>query len=294
MGLFSNREGKRHENQKPAAQQREELGERQREQEGLIQRFDAGIKSLGPVFTEAIGLGIGGDDLRGVTIQKVLLSDLTGIVVAIARTKNAQYLFKEGLTAASNAYCILRRVAPQLPQVVSLEKYKWVCESMMTNSEVAFSIDDPLLGFGLLAVMRVYDTNFATSHAYTVADLFLAFTRALEATPELKGSRILGVYISALRAFVEERPKPSDPFAEVSPRTTEAYETLGVHPDCTDEELKNAYHRKVNYWHPDKFHAAEIPTEMKELATRNLERINEAYERVTKERQAAQLVGSEK
>src|SRR5271169_2794951 len=56
-----------------------------------------------------------------------------------------------------------------------------------------------------------------------------------------------------------------------------AYELIGAQPGCTDEELKLAYHRKVAYWHPDKFHAADIPTEMKEYATRELARVNEAY-----------------
>jgi DnaJ-class molecular chaperone len=56
-----------------------------------------------------------------------------------------------------------------------------------------------------------------------------------------------------------------------------AYELFGVQPECTDQELKLAYHRKVAYWHPDKFHAVDIPTEMKEYATRELARINEAY-----------------
>ena len=27
-----------------------------------------------------------------------------------------------------------------------------------------------------------------------------------------------------------------------------AYELIGVQPQCTDEELKSAYHRKVAYW----------------------------------------------
>jgi DnaJ-domain-containing protein 1 len=302
MGLFSNRESKRPENLKPAAQQREELNERQREEEKLIQRFEVGIKSLGPVFTEAIGLGIAGDSFGGMTIPKMLVSDLTGMVVAIARTKNAQYLSKEGRTAASKAHGILRRVAPtQLQLAVSLDKYELLCNNMLTDREApTFRIDDPLSGFGILTIMRVYDTNFGTSHAYRVADLFLALTLALEATPELTGSRILAAYRSALEAFVAEISKSSgtDPFlgvpAEAFPRMTEAYEALGVHSDCTDEELKEAYHRKVNYWHPDKFNAVQIPKEMKDLATRKLARVNEAYDRVKKERQAAQPIGSEK
>ena len=67
----------------------------------------------------------------------------------------------------------------------------------------------------------------------------------------------------------------------------EAYELLGVTAACTDEELKEAYHQKVNYWHPDKFHAAQIPIEMKELATREMARVNEAYRELKKLRSTA-------
>ena len=56
-----------------------------------------------------------------------------------------------------------------------------------------------------------------------------------------------------------------------------AYALIGALPECTDEELKSAYHRKVAYWHPDRFHAADIPTEMREYANHELARINEAY-----------------
>ena len=56
-----------------------------------------------------------------------------------------------------------------------------------------------------------------------------------------------------------------------------ACELIGVQPGCTDEELKSAYHKKVAYWHPDKFHAADIPVEMMKYATRELARVNEAY-----------------
>lgn len=72
----------------------------------------------------------------------------------------------------------------------------------------------------------------------------------------------------------------------------EAYELLGVTAACTEEELKVAYRQKVNYWHPDKFHAAQIPEEMKEMATREMARVNEAYERLKRERQTTQPIGS--
>jgi hypothetical protein len=70
----------------------------------------------------------------------------------------------------------------------------------------------------------------------------------------------------------------------------EAYELLGVTAACTEEELKAAYRQKVNIWHPDKFHSVLIPEEMKEMATREMARINEAYDRLKSERQTTQPV----
>ena len=59
---------------------------------------------------------------------------------------------------------------------------------------------------------------------------------------------------------------------------TEAYELLGVTPECSPEELASAYHRKVVQWHPDKLDM--MAQELRDYATRRTARINEAYERL--------------
>jgi DnaJ domain len=87
------------------------------------------------------------------------------------------------------------------------------------------------------------------------------------------------------RQRVEERARkrgtrPEQSTAEPSGPVTEAeaYALLGVSPGCTPEELTRAYRKKVSEWHPDKLDT--MAQELKDHATRQMARINEAYERL--------------
>lgn len=63
------------------------------------------------------------------------------------------------------------------------------------------------------------------------------------------------------------------------------YEILGVAPSIPDEDLKAVYHRKVQQTHPDRLVAMGLPTEIVQLATEKVARINEAYDRICQQRQ---------
>jgi DnaJ-domain-containing protein 1 len=67
--------------------------------------------------------------------------------------------------------------------------------------------------------------------------------------------------------------------------SNDPYEILGVAPSIVDEELKSVYHRRVQETHPDKLISMGLPTEFVQLATEKLARINDAYERICKQRQ---------
>jgi DnaJ domain len=91
------------------------------------------------------------------------------------------------------------------------------------------------------------------------------------------------------RQRIEERARKrgtrrEQPTAEPSGPVTEAeaYGLLGVSPGCTPEELTRAYRKKVSEWHPDKLDT--MAQELKALATRQMARINEAYERLRSSR----------
>ena len=65
--------------------------------------------------------------------------------------------------------------------------------------------------------------------------------------------------------------EPSRPVTE-----NEAFALLGVGQGCTPDELAHAYHLTMSQWHPDKLE--NMATELKDYATRQTQRINEAYQ----------------
>ena len=64
---------------------------------------------------------------------------------------------------------------------------------------------------------------------------------------------------------------------------TDPYKVLGVSRDATDIEIKNAYRALARKYHPDNF--ADHP-DMAELATEKMKEVNEAYDRITRERKS--------
>jgi hypothetical protein len=64
---------------------------------------------------------------------------------------------------------------------------------------------------------------------------------------------------------------PSRPLGE-----PEAFALLGVGQGCTPDELAHAYHQKMSQWHPYKLET--MAPELKDYATRQTQRINEAYQ----------------
>ncbi len=59
------------------------------------------------------------------------------------------------------------------------------------------------------------------------------------------------------------------------------YSVLGVFPDATDEEIKEAYHELARRYHPDNY-TDDNP--LKDLASEKMQEINAAYEKIQKER----------
>ena len=62
---------------------------------------------------------------------------------------------------------------------------------------------------------------------------------------------------------------PDDPFM-----------ILGLAPGAAPDEVRKRYRDLVREHHPDRHIAAGVPEEMVEIATRRLQKINEAYERI--------------
>jgi DnaJ like chaperone protein len=64
------------------------------------------------------------------------------------------------------------------------------------------------------------------------------------------------------------------------------YLILGVARDARDEEIRRRYRDLVREHHPDRHIAAGVPEEMIQLATLRLQKINEAYDKIMREKAA--------
>ena len=72
----------------------------------------------------------------------------------------------------------------------------------------------------------------------------------------------------------EPPPPPRQPAAASASEPW--YETLGVTPDATLEQIKRAYRQKISQYHPDK--VANSADEIRQLAEVRSKQINAAYE----------------
>ena len=60
--------------------------------------------------------------------------------------------------------------------------------------------------------------------------------------------------------------------------TAEAYALLELEKDCSETDLKRAYRRMMNRYHPDKLASKGLPEEMMRVATEKTRQIKAAYE----------------
>jgi DnaJ like chaperone protein len=72
--------------------------------------------------------------------------------------------------------------------------------------------------------------------------------------------------------------------SHVGADAADPHTVLGVAHDVSDAELKSAYRRLVREHHPDTLIAQGMPQEFIDVANEKLAAINNAYERVTKQR----------
>jgi len=66
------------------------------------------------------------------------------------------------------------------------------------------------------------------------------------------------------------------------PETDSSYKILEIGPSATNEEVKKAYRRMAMKYHPDK--VIHLGDNYKRTADEKFKKVNEAYERIKKER----------
>jgi DnaJ like chaperone protein len=66
------------------------------------------------------------------------------------------------------------------------------------------------------------------------------------------------------------------------PETDSSYKILEIEPSATDDEVKKAYRKMAVKYHPDK--VSHLGEEFRKSADEKFKRVNEAYEKIKKER----------
>jgi len=66
------------------------------------------------------------------------------------------------------------------------------------------------------------------------------------------------------------------------PETDSSYKILEIEPSATDDEVKKAYRRMAMKYHPDK--VGHLGEEFRKSADEKFKKVNEAYEKIKKER----------
>lgn len=67
---------------------------------------------------------------------------------------------------------------------------------------------------------------------------------------------------------------------------TDPYKILGLSAAATDGEVRDAYRRRAFSYHPDQVQSAGLAVEFTQFATKQMARINDAYERIVATRNA--------
>jgi DnaJ like chaperone protein len=70
----------------------------------------------------------------------------------------------------------------------------------------------------------------------------------------------------------------------MGPDKADPYTLLGVHRENSDGQIKAAYRKLIKEHHPDRLVAQGMPKEVVELANEKLATINDAYDKIEKER----------
>ncbi len=87
-------------------------------------------------------------------------------------------------------------------------------------------------------------------------------------------ARILGISDTELKTIRERHIAQTD----------QAYSVLGLSPDASDEDVKSAYRRLVQEYHPDRIVSQGMPEEFVEYATQRFQEIQDAWETIRAER----------
>ena len=85
----------------------------------------------------------------------------------------------------------------------------------------------------------------------------------------------LGVFSGGFKSRPERAPPPAS-------EAEDPYAVLGIASGASDEELEQAYRRRMSEYHPDR--VANAAKEIRDMADRRAREINQAYDRIKRQR----------
>ena len=85
-------------------------------------------------------------------------------------------------------------------------------------------------------------------------------------------------YVIAKSSIMTAVPKDKVPIMNLA---TDPFSVLGVAPEAAPAEIKQAYRRRMQEYHPDRFANIDLPDELMILANDMAARITNAYHQVT-------------
>jgi DnaJ-domain-containing protein 1 len=80
------------------------------------------------------------------------------------------------------------------------------------------------------------------------------------------------------RAVLGRKPEAAAPPAS----SDDPYRLLGIASDCSDEELEQAYRKRMSEYQPDR--VANAAKEIRDMADQRAREINQAYDRIKRQR----------
>jgi DnaJ domain len=95
---------------------------------------------------------------------------------------------------------------------------------------------------------------------------------------------LIGVALGHLydTGFFAAATRDADPDAPPPPTAADPYTTLGVATDASDDEVEQAWRRRMQEYHPDR--VANAAPELRELAGRRAREANAAWETIRRQR----------
>jgi hypothetical protein len=133
---------------------------------------------------------------------------------------------------------------------------------------------------------KVFDAELMIFHGESLANAINGSAQFIEITDQDgKISLLAKSFIRRLTPELVKEEKSEFPLRDTWRfESQDPYIILNVSMNASDEEVRDAYHKLVRTYHPDKFANLGLPSDMVEYGESILKKINAAYEIIVFER----------